>query len=41
MAKIVNGISDNLLTSVCRAWDTDGSIDGKKKLILVGRFWIP
>jgi phosphopantothenoylcysteine decarboxylase len=31
----VNGMSDNLLTSVIRAWDTDASVDGKKKLILV------
>lgn len=35
LAKIVNGMSDSLLTSVVRAWDTDGSIDGKKKLIVV------
>ncbi|KAL2118457.1 hypothetical protein VTJ04DRAFT_8117 [Mycothermus thermophilus] len=35
LAKIVNGMSDNLLTSVIRAWDTDASVDGKKKLILV------
>ncbi|KAM7191857.1 Flavoprotein [Naviculisporaceae sp. PSN 640] len=35
MAKIVNGISDSLLTSVVRAWDTDGSIDGTKKVIVV------
>ncbi|KAL2157739.1 hypothetical protein VTH06DRAFT_5222 [Thermothelomyces fergusii] len=35
LAKVVNGISDNLLTSVIRAWDTDGSIDMKKKLIVV------
>ena len=27
LAKMVHGISDNLLTSVIRAWDTDGSID--------------
>ncbi|KAK4175542.1 putative Phosphopantothenoylcysteine decarboxylase [Triangularia setosa] len=35
LAKIVNGMSDNLLTSVVRAWDTDGSIDLKKKCIAV------
>ncbi|KAL2191962.1 flavoprotein [Thermothelomyces heterothallicus CBS 203.75] len=35
LAKVVNGMSDNLLTSVIRAWDTDSSIDMKKKLILV------
>lgn len=28
-------MSDNLLTSVIRAWDTDASIDMKKKVILV------
>ncbi|KAK0636328.1 flavoprotein [Bombardia bombarda] len=35
MAKVVNGLSDNLLTSVIRAWDTDTSIDNKRKLIIV------
>ncbi|KAK4104629.1 flavoprotein [Parathielavia hyrcaniae] len=35
LAKVVNGMSDNLLTSVIRAWDTDASIDLKKKIILV------
>ncbi|KAK4229616.1 flavoprotein [Podospora fimiseda] len=35
LAKVVGGHSDNLLTSVIRAWDTDGGIDGKKKVILV------
>ncbi|KAH7633804.1 flavoprotein [Sordaria sp. MPI-SDFR-AT-0083] len=35
LAKIVNGMSDNLLTSVIRAWDTDSSIDNKKKVIVV------
>ncbi|KAL2196187.1 flavoprotein [Corynascus similis CBS 632.67] len=35
LAKVVNGMSDNLLTSVIRAWDTDSSIDMKKKLIVV------
>ncbi|SPQ21025.1 9a1e7e3a-72ba-4f3b-88bd-cbb563c9dfac [Thermothielavioides terrestris] len=35
LAKIVNGMSDNLLTSVIRAWDTDASVDMKKKLIVV------
>lgn len=28
-------MSDNLLCSVIRAWDTDGNIDGKKKIIAV------
>lgn len=28
LAKIVNGISDNLLCNVVRAWDTTGEIDG-------------
>ncbi|KAL2139648.1 hypothetical protein VTI28DRAFT_4896 [Corynascus sepedonium] len=28
-------MSDNLLTSVIRAWDTDSSTDMKKKLIVV------
>ncbi|KAH7242178.1 flavoprotein [Fusarium tricinctum] len=35
MAKIVNGMCDNLLTSVVRAWDVTGSIDGVKKKIIV------
>ncbi|KAF4466201.1 phosphopantothenoylcysteine decarboxylase [Fusarium albosuccineum] len=35
MAKIVNGLCDNLLTSVVRAWDTTGAVDGAKKKILV------
>lgn len=35
LAKLANGLSDNLLTSVCRAWDTDGQVDGKKKRIVV------
>lgn len=35
MAKVVNGMCDNLLCSVIRAWDVDGSIDGVKKKILV------
>ncbi|KAK0626818.1 flavoprotein-domain-containing protein [Immersiella caudata] len=35
LAKIVNGMSDNLLTSVIRAWDTDGGIDQKRKVIAV------
>ncbi|KAK4251757.1 flavoprotein [Corynascus novoguineensis] len=35
LAKVVNGMSDNLLTSVIRAWDTDSSTDMKKKLIVV------
>ena len=35
LAKVVNGMSDNLLTSVVRAWDTTGAIDGKRKRIIV------
>ncbi|KAF4506503.1 hypothetical protein G6O67_006582 [Ophiocordyceps sinensis] len=35
MAKMVAGICDNLLLSVVRAWDTDGSIDGERKRIVV------
>ncbi|KAJ4267160.1 hypothetical protein ACHAPJ_007672 [Fusarium lateritium] len=35
MAKIVNGLCDNLLTSVVRAWDVAGAVDGKKKKIIV------
>ncbi|RMZ78945.1 hypothetical protein DV737_g3701, partial [Chaetothyriales sp. CBS 132003] len=35
LAKMVNGISDGLLMSVVRAWDTTGLIDGRKKVIYV------
>ncbi|KAJ5587476.1 Flavoprotein [Penicillium hispanicum] len=35
LAKLANGMSDNLLTSVCRAWDTDGQVDGRRKRIIV------
>lgn len=35
LAKIVSGLCDNLLTSVVRAWDVDGRVDGQKKRILV------
>ncbi|KAK5094696.1 hypothetical protein LTR70_003914 [Exophiala xenobiotica] len=35
MAKMANGISDNLLTSVIRAWDTTGMIDMRKKHIMI------
>jgi phosphopantothenoylcysteine decarboxylase len=35
MAKFVNGISDGLLTSVIRAWDTTGLVDGRRKRIFV------
>lgn len=35
LAKIANGMSDNLLTSIVRAWDTEGTIDLKKKFIAV------
>jgi len=35
LAKMVNGLSDGLLLSVIRAWDTTGVIDGHKKWIFV------
>jgi len=35
LAKMVNGISDNLLTSVLRAWDTTGMVDGRRKKVFV------
>lgn len=35
LAKVVNGMSDSLLTSVVRAWDTDAAVDGKRKVIVV------
>jgi len=35
MAKMVNGISDGLLLSVMRAWDTTGLVDSRKKKIFV------
>lgn len=35
LAKIVNGLCDNLLTSVVRAWDAEGRVDGVRKRILV------
>ncbi|MCJ1355369.1 MAG: hypothetical protein MMC33_005360 [Icmadophila ericetorum] len=35
MAKMAAGISDNLLLSVIRAWDTSGFIDGKRKRVIV------
>lgn len=35
LAKVVNGVCDNLLTCVVRAWDADGRIDGRRKRILV------
>ena len=35
LAKIVNGICDNLLTSVVRAWDTNGTVHGTTKSIIV------
>lgn len=35
LAKFVAGLCDNLLTSVVRAWDADGRIDGRRKRILV------
>ena len=35
MAKMVNGISDGLLLSAIRAWDTTGLVDGREKIIFV------
>ncbi|KND86611.1 putative thymidylate synthase [Tolypocladium ophioglossoides CBS 100239] len=35
MAKMVAGICDTLLLSIVRAWDTDGSVDGVRKKIVV------
>ncbi|KEF51161.1 phosphopantothenoylcysteine decarboxylase [Exophiala aquamarina CBS 119918] len=35
LAKMVNGISDGLLLSVIRAWDTTGLIDVRRKRIFV------
>ncbi|ETN36378.1 uncharacterized protein HMPREF1541_08655 [Cyphellophora europaea CBS 101466] len=35
LAKMANGISDGLLLSVIRAWDTTGIIDARKKRIFV------
>lgn len=35
LAKMVNGISDGLLMSVIRAWDTTGLIDGRRKRVFV------
>ena len=35
LAKICNGMCDNLLTSLVRAWDTDASVDGTRKRIVV------
>jgi phosphopantothenoylcysteine decarboxylase len=35
LAKMVNGISDNLLTSVLRAWDTTGMVDSRVKKVFV------
>ncbi|KAJ9660421.1 hypothetical protein H2198_002539 [Neophaeococcomyces mojaviensis] len=35
MAKMANGISDNLLLSVVRAWDTSGMIDMQKKHVMI------
>jgi phosphopantothenoylcysteine decarboxylase len=31
MAKMVNGICDDIISEVCRAWDVDSSIDGSPK----------
>ena len=37
LAKVVNGICDNPLTSMVRAWNTDGTINGKEKSIVVAQ----
>jgi phosphopantothenoylcysteine decarboxylase len=34
LAKISNGMSDNLITSVVRAWDTAGEIDERKRIVV-------
>lgn len=35
MAKMANGISDNLLLSVVRAWDITGMIDMRRKQVMI------
>lgn len=35
LAKIVHGMSNNLLTDTIRAWDTSGQLEGMKKHIVV------
>jgi phosphopantothenoylcysteine decarboxylase len=35
LAKVTNGLCDDLLTTTVRAWDTDGMVDGRKKRIIV------
>lgn len=35
LAKLAVGLSDNLVSSVARAWDTDGRVDGRRKSIVV------
>lgn len=35
LARICLGLSDDLVSSVVRAWDTTGLIDGKRKRVLV------
>jgi phosphopantothenoylcysteine decarboxylase len=35
LAKMVTGISDSLVLSVIRAWDTTGLVDGRRKFIFV------
>ncbi|OOQ91847.1 putative flavoprotein [Penicillium brasilianum] len=35
LAKIVHGMSNNLLTDTIRAWDTSGQLEGMKKRIVV------
>jgi phosphopantothenoylcysteine decarboxylase len=37
LAKITSGFSDNLLTSVVRAWDTTGEVDGSPQSALGGK----
>lgn len=35
LAAVVSGMSSSLLLSCIRAWDTDGSVDGTRKRIIV------
>ncbi len=35
LGKMANGLCDTLLLSILRAWDVTGSIDGKRKRIVV------
>jgi len=35
LSKVVNGMADGLVTSVIRAWDTEGIVDGRRKRIFL------